>query len=55
MFTLLKLAFAAMLGFAVLSPGLSPRADSCTCKADANSLSAVPHAEDCECKAKARL
>ena len=49
MFTLLKLAAAGCIGFAMLG---SPRADSCTCKADANAFSKVPHAEDCECKAK---
>ena len=55
MLLLLKFAFAAVLGFAVLSPGFSPRSDSCTCKADAKSMGMVPHAEDCECKAKAQL
>lgn len=55
MLVILKVAFAALLGFAVLSPGFAPRADSCTCKADASSLSMVPHAEDCECKAKTQL
>ena len=51
----MKFVFAALLGFAVLSPGFTPRSDSCTCKADASSVSMVPHAEDCECKAKTQL
>ena len=55
MFTILKLAIAATLGFAVLGPGFTPRADDCECKAKADGITMVPHADDCECKAKAQL
>ena len=53
MFTTIKIACAAVLGFAVLSPGFTPRADDCQCKAKANAFRFVPRANDCECKAKA--
>lgn len=54
MITLLKLAAAGGIGFAILSPGFTPRADNCECKAKANAIGfAVPRADDCECKAKA--
>ena len=50
----LKIAAAAAIGLAILGPGFTPRADSCTCKADAAAAAfMVPRADDCECKAKA--
>jgi hypothetical protein len=58
MITLLKLAAAGALALSILSPGFTPRADNCECKAKANSAItrlSVPHADSCECKAKAGL
>ena len=49
----LKIAAAAGLALAILGPGFTPRADSCTCKADAGAAGfMVPRADDCQCKAK---
>ncbi len=36
MLTLLKIAVAAVIGFAVLHPTSTPKADNCECKAKAN-------------------
>jgi hypothetical protein len=54
MLTLLKLAVGAAIALSILSPGLTPRADTCECKARANAAinQVVPHADTCECKAR---
>ncbi len=54
MLTLLKLLAGAALALSILSPGFTPRADTCECKAKGNSAinQMVPHADTCECKAK---
>lgn len=54
MITTLKLIAAGLLGWAMLNPGgFTPRADGCSCKADAASKLAQPRADDCSCKANA--
>jgi hypothetical protein len=55
MLTLLKLMAGAAIALGILSPGSTPRAEDCECKAKADGAiqHAVPHADDCECKAKA--
>jgi hypothetical protein len=59
MMTLMKVAAAGLLALSILSPGFTPRADNCECKAKANGaanhLMLVPRADTCECKAKAAL
>jgi len=51
MITLMKLLAAGVIGLAVLSPGFSPRVDTCECKA--KGLQRVtPRVDTCECKAK---
>lgn len=54
MLTLLKLLAGGALALSILSPGFTPRADTCECKAKGNSAinQMVPHADTCECKAK---
>ena len=53
MLTLFKLVAGAALALSILSPSLTPRADTCECKAKATAITqAVPHADTCECKAK---
>ena len=43
------------IALAVINPGFTPRADTCECKAKANTAAwqMVPRADDCQCKAKA--
>jgi hypothetical protein len=53
MLTLLKLAAGIMIAVGILAPGVTPRADSCECKAKASGTQLLPRAETCECKAKA--
>ena len=53
MLTLLKLVAGAAIALGILSPGLTPRADSCECKAKAGVTHVVPHADSCQCKASA--
>lgn len=59
MITVIKFAAAAALAFGILSPGFSPRADNCECKAKAKgaveAVKFLPRADNCECKAKAGL
>jgi hypothetical protein len=52
MITILKLGMAAMLGVAVLNPGLTPRGEDCECKGKADTATKMPapKAADCECK-----
>lgn len=54
MLTLLKLVAGAAIALSILSPGFTPRADNCECKARSSSAieQLVPHADSCECKAK---
>ena len=54
MLTLMKLTAGIAIAIGILTPSLTPRADSCECKAKADSLGKqiVPHADTCECKAK---
>lgn len=53
MLTLIKLAAAAVIALGILSPGFTPRADTCECKAKASAIAnAAPHADTCECKVK---
>jgi hypothetical protein len=54
MLTLLKLVAGATIALGVLSPGFTPRADTCECKAKANAVGKqmAPHADSCECKAR---
>ena len=51
MLTLLKLLAGVAIALGILSPGLSPRADTCECKAKAAMPQPVPRADTCECKA----
>ena len=53
MLTLIKLVAGAAIALGILSPGFTPKADTCECKAKGNMSQAVPHADTCECKAKA--
>ena len=52
MLTLLKLVAGIVIALGILSPGLSPRADTCECKTKGKALQVVPRADTCECKAK---
>ena len=55
MLTLIKLAAGAILALGILSPGSTPRADTCECKAKATKVGQIlPHADTCECKAKTK-
>ena len=49
MLTLFKLAAAGVIGLSVLNPF---SADSCECKARANTAAMTPHVDTCECKAR---
>ena len=49
MLTLIKLVAGTVLALSILTP----RADTCECKAKANAAKVVPQADTCECKAKA--
>jgi hypothetical protein len=53
MLTLIKLTAAIAIALGVLSPNLTPGADSCECKAKAEAQQLLPRADTCECKAKA--
>jgi hypothetical protein len=48
----MKLLAGAAIALGILSPGLTPRADTCECKAHDSIGNVVPHADTCECKAK---
>jgi len=55
--TILKLIAGAILAVSILSPGITPRADTCECKAKSaaaaiDHIKFTPRAENCECKAK---
>jgi len=52
MLTLLKLLAGIALAIGILSPGFSPKADTCECKAKSKNTQLVPRADTCECKAK---
>jgi len=58
MSTILKLLAGAILAVSILSPGITPRADTCECKAKSaagamiNHIKFTPRVENCECKAK---
>ena len=53
MLTLIKLAAGAVIALSILSPGFTPRADTCECKAKSSKVGQIlPHADTCECKAK---
>jgi hypothetical protein len=53
MLTVIKLLAGAAIALGILSPGFTPRADNCECKAKAAAIGqAIPHADTCECKAK---
>ena len=52
MLTVFKLLAGAAIALGILSPGFTPRADTCECKAKAGVGQIVPHADTCECKAK---
>ena len=52
MITLIKAVAGAALALCILSPGSSPKADTCECKAKAKVMQLAPRADTCECKAK---
>ena len=55
MLTLIKLAAGALIALGILSPGFTPRADKCECKAKSSRIGQfVPRADTCECKAKTK-
>jgi hypothetical protein len=52
MLTVLKLLVGTALAFCILSPGSTPQAETCECKAKAAVTPLVPRADSCECKVK---
>ena len=52
MITLIKAVAGMALALCILSPGSSPKADTCECKAKSKVMQLAPRADTCECKAK---